>query len=97
MKYIYHNYKNTERNIIIQIMKPVILISYIKITNNYIQHDVNMHILPVFSADSKSSVHKPYIIHSDKNCNSSQVFIKHTLHIVIKIVILYVYYLNIVS
>ena len=66
-------------------MKPVILISYIMITNNYVQHDINMHILPVylffflFFADSNSSVHKPYIIHIDKNCNSIYLLSKHYL------------------
>ena len=61
-------------------MKPVILISYIMITNNYIQHDVNMHIIPVFFfADSNSSVHKPHIIHIDKNCNSIYLLSKHCL------------------
>ena len=53
-------------------MKPVILISYIMIIKNYVQHDVNMHLLPVFY--SRSQI---------------QVFINHTLFILIKIVILY--------
>ena len=60
-------------------MKPVILISHIMITNNYKQHDVNMHILPVFFADSNSSVHKPSIIHIDKNFNSIYLLSKHCL------------------
>ena len=60
-------------------MKPVVLISYIMITNNYVQHDVNIHILPVFFADSNSSVHKPYIIHIDKSCNSLYLLSKHCL------------------
>ena len=51
-------------------MKPIKLISLIIITNNYIQHDVNMHILSVFFADSNSNAHKPYILHIDKKCNS---------------------------
>ena len=44
----YYNYKNKKRNIIIQIMKPVTLMSYIMITSKYVKHDVYMHILPVF-------------------------------------------------
>ena len=41
-----------------------------------------MHILPVFLfffADSNSSVHKPYVIHIDKNCNSIYLLFKHCL------------------
>ena len=50
------------------------------ITNNYEQHDVSMHILPVFFfADSNSSVYKPYITHIDKNCNSIYLLSKHYL------------------
>ena len=75
----YHNYKNKKRNIIIQITKPVILVSYIMITNNYVQHDVKMHLLPVFFPDTNSCVHKPYIIHIDTNCNSIYLLPKHGL------------------
>ena len=53
-------------------MKPVILISYIMIASNYVQHEVNMHIFPFFSL------------------TQIQVFINHTLYILIKIVILYI-------
>ena len=74
-------------------MKPVILISYIMITNNYVQHDINMQILPVFLfffcfffADSNSSVHTPYIIHVDKYCTSIYLLSKHCL---IKFLVLY--------
>ena len=60
-------------------MTSVILIFYIMITNNYVQHDVNMHILGVFFADSNSSVHKPCIMHIDKNCNSIYLLSKYYL------------------
>ena len=41
-----------------------------------------MHILPRFFSfftDSNSSVHKPYIIHIDKYCNSIYLLSKHCL------------------
>ena len=39
-----------------------------------------------FFADSNSSVHKPYIIHIEKNCNSVYLLSKHCL---IKFLVLY--------
>ena len=37
-------------------MKPVISLSYIMIINNYVQYDVNVHILPVFFSLTQSQV-----------------------------------------